>query len=80
MLVGLRDERARLRQLVDAQGAAAVFGDLESERAAPESPPGRSEEYRIGLQTACELERERLQVLLRDEGVNAVTDDLATVR
>jgi len=80
MLIGLRDERTRLRQLTDGQGAAELSSDLDSERPPPEAPPRRSEEYRIGLQTAYKLERERLHGLLHQRGIGSVVDDLELSR
>ncbi len=77
MLIGLRDERTRLWQLTDAQGVEALSSDLDAERPVPETPSGRSDEFRTGLQTACKLERQRLRTLLHQRGTSSVMDDLA---
>ncbi len=77
MLVGLRDERERLRQLTASQGTTALSRDLDdTERSVPEAPAGRSEDYRIGLQTAYRLERQRLRRVLNNQGISSVADDL----
>ena len=78
ILTRLHDERKRLRQLTESQTAAALSSDLDNERPAPEASSRRSNEYRMGLQTAYKLERKRLRDLLHQQGkgTSFVVDDL----
>lgn len=76
LLVGLHDERTRLRQLTDSQGVTALSNDLDSEGAKPEVSQRRSEEYRIGLLNGYKFERQRLQRLLHQQGTSSVIADL----
>ena len=76
LLAGIHDERVRLRQLADSQGNFVLHNDLDIERAAPETSVQRSEEYRIGVRDAYNLERQRLHTLLHQQGISSVNADL----